>query len=192
MVNSIAEQLINSDSYVHGVIIDDIINQYEIRMQPVIESKANAIREMISEITETESVYLRRARADKLKEALKEWDIYVQPLQLKVRSEGQTHEISEELAKAARTAAVTIHNDYGDIENSEMIISALGEVFAELPEFMTMVDEDTIALERNKKNREEAKNNQEEPEGRIILGRVISWAVWLVIVIILIYFRDNF
>lgn len=158
IVSRIAESCLASADMSHGVIVDDVINQYELRMHPVIEAKTKQLTEYMEAIRKQTSASYRSTQTDSFIKLLKQWDRYVQPLQLRTQAEGFSHTISQNVAFEARDLAITLHNDYHDVSNATKIIDALNDVFAELPELITVLNNDKKTLEENKRAAYQNKN----------------------------------
>lgn len=192
IVNSVAERFINNVYYDQGVVIDDVINQYEVRMQTSIEEKTAKVLQAAEEVEKTSEINLRGIRVNALIKGLKEWDIYAQPLQLKARAEGQMHSISENLARSIRNTSIYIHNELHDVENATKLLQALKDVFAELPEFMEIITSDAQVLEKNKVMQDIMTRHYEEQvkaQKRAETGStVIRWVIRLAIIAAIIAF----
>lgn len=151
MISEIAESCMANSELSHGVIIDDVINQYELRMQPVIEEKTTGLEEMMQGIIDQATdPAVRKMRVSNFVKALKDWDVYVQPLQLRTQAEGYAHSISQRVASQARTLAIILHNEVNAVADATTIMEAMREVFKELPEFAAILDGDLNTLAENK------------------------------------------
>ena len=164
----IAEKCIADTSYNDGIVIDDIINQYEIWVQPVLSEYETEIRSIIkkvetvltkehysSDINERNSYEASlqistQKNVDSILQKLKMWDVYAQPLQLRDTARGYGNTNSQNLARDIRELAILLYNEKGYTELSIKITNSLKSVFAELPEFVDKVSNDERILKDNK------------------------------------------
>ena len=192
-INGLAWKYINRYNSNHGMVLDDVINQYEIRMQILIEQETAKLKELEELIKYKTELNLRSSRVNELIKCLREWERYVKPLQLKARSEGKMHGISENMAISLRTTCVYIHNEFNDINNAAKLSDALQDIFVDLPEFAEMVANDNKTLERNKAAKAIEAENAENKVVSIIKGiaaalgnRILFNIVALIIIAIII------
>ncbi|NLE25413.1 MAG: hypothetical protein GX625_08745, partial [Clostridiaceae bacterium] len=144
LITMLAEKYIASED--DGVILSDIVDQYEIRMQSVIEESTEHIKSHIDRIKHL-------ANDDVVEDSLKEligrvqnWDKLVQPLQLKSMATGMPHAISEDLGRELRKLALYLHNEQGKTEESLALVEAMQDIFAELGNLTEIFNDDSDVL----------------------------------------------
>ena len=210
----IAEKCIADTSCNDGIVIDDIINQYEIWVQPVLSEYETEIRSIIkkvetvltkehysSDINERNSYEASlqistQKNVDTILQKLKMWDVYAQPLQLRDTARGYGNTNSQNLARDIRELAILLYNEIGYTELSIKITNSLKSVFAELPEFVDKVSNDERILKENKA--QEALDKLRELNRQIALVQqnntyknkinIKNCIVWGIGILIIIYF----
>lgn len=167
LVTMLAEKCIADGDYNDGVVLSDIIDQYEIRMQSTLEKSAADIKEHIERIKQltNSSVFrseeLRDATVSdsisELIEQVKKWDVLAQPLQIKSQASGMPHRNSESLGRDLRNLALFLHNEKGNTQKALDLVNAMQDVFAELGSISDLFDTDAEALSDLLQGEEEAK-----------------------------------
>lgn len=147
LVTMIAEKCLSDDDFSDGIIISDVVDQYEIRMQSEIEEKTNDINQMINEIESMTSEPEINKKLDFLIERVKAWDVLAQPIQLKAQSSGMAHQLSEELGIDLRNLSIHLHNEHGFSECAYKLVEANKPVFAELQGLSDAFDSDLLTLD---------------------------------------------
>ena len=138
MVTGLAEML--GAQTEHGGVIEDVVDQYEIRMHDQIKQLADQIRSHILLIMLAGNV--SPSDVDSLIQEVRNWDSLAQPIQLKGQSSGLTHEESKELGNELRKLAVFLHNEKHETELAAKIAKAMQSVFAELNELAASFSKD--------------------------------------------------
>ena len=210
----IAEKCIADSSYNDGVIIEDIINQYEIFVQSMLELKETGIRKLINDvrllisgernisnigqnISYDECLQKEiRINVDAILHTLKDWDVYAQPIQLRDTARGYINTNSQKLANEIRDLGILIYNEKGYTEISLKISKILKSVFAELPEFVDKVSNDERILNENKaqealdklreQNRQVAVAQQQKRNfGSNLIGCLSPFAGFAILIVII-------
>jgi hypothetical protein len=106
---------------------------------------------------------------------LKRWDHVAQPLQLIRQSQGESHQLSRELANRIRGVCVQLVNEHRLIDTASTITAALSDVFAEVIDVREALAGDVNALEdlraaAGEHAAEEARNTY---SARVGLGQTI-------------------
>lgn len=144
-------------------LIDDLIDKYETETRGQLQAGADKIDKLIEGATQAahsgEAAILPVINA--IEKSVREWDAIAQPIQLSFKSRGLDHDLSVALGLKIRSLAVDITNDHGMLEATTKITGLLKDVFAELPEFSAMLDDDTKALEDLFRQRDEQEENNE-------------------------------
>lgn len=147
LVTQLAKTLVTNPE--HGGIIDDVVDQYEIRMHDQIEKKGENIRHSITLLRNTS--YTETALNSKVEDLIHEvraWDMLAQPIQLKGQSSGLTHEISRQLGQELQQLSVFLHNEKNATAAAAKLTEEMQSVFAELPELATSFAEAHNTLSR--------------------------------------------
>ena len=134
------------------ILIKDLILAYELgvqdfleKKQKIIEAQDEKLRAMVDAKNPDTTL---QPIVNQLIEAVKEWDIIAQPIQLSKKSRGERHTASFEIAWRVRNLAIDLFNDYSKLDFSRQIINMLKEVFAEVIEVDERITEDSEALEK--------------------------------------------
>ena len=134
------------------ILIKDLIPAYELgvqdfleKKQKIIEAQGEKLRAMVDAKNPDTAL---QPIVNQLIEAVKEWDIIAQPIQLSKKSRGERHTASFEIAWRVRNLAIDLFNDYGKLDFSRKIMKMLLEVFAEVPEIVERIKVDLEALEK--------------------------------------------
>ena len=146
LVTVIAEKCIADDLYTDGVILSDVIDQYEVRIQSVLEKSTEDIENHIERIKNWKDNASVSADIELLISRVRKWDVLAQPLQLKSQANGIPHEISERLGSSLRNLALFLHNEKGVTKEALNLVNAMKSVFAELGELSELFDSDSETL----------------------------------------------
>lgn len=156
LVTMLAEKCIADDEYDDGVVLSDVIDQYEVRMQSALEESADEIEKHIERIKNLANDSAVSGNVDSLIHRVKKWDILAQPLQLKSQASGMPHEISEHLGSELRNLALYLHNERGLTKEALTLVNAMKSVFAELGVLSELFETDSDALNDLLKGQKEA------------------------------------
>lgn len=102
LVTILAEKCIADDDYSDGIIISDVVDQYELKMQTLIEEASNEITTHIARLQRIANKEGIETNLAGLIKKIKKWDKLVQPLQLKSMASGVVHQTSENIGYAIR------------------------------------------------------------------------------------------
>lgn len=159
LVTLIAEEYVADDFYEDGVILSDIIDQYEIKMQSTIEEANEDILSHIERIKTLANDEDIDSNITGLISCIKKWDDLVQPLQLKSKASGVVHRDSRNVAGEIRDLSLWLHNEKELSELALTLVQAMTPIFAELTDLADMFESDSDALTniiRNEKEAEQA------------------------------------
>jgi len=153
-----------------AILIDDIVDYYEVHAQDFLVNEAENIIEMVENIREAADGSMADEKlasmVPKLISAVKQWDTVAQPIQVSTKSRGLNHKASSELAILVRSLAIDLYNEHEKLELSQKITSMLQEVFAEVVEVAELTAEDASTLNNIAEERErivrESKEKEEE------------------------------
>ena len=145
----LAEKCIADDDYNDGVILSDVIDQYEVRMQSALEESTDEIEKHIERIKSLANDEAVSSNIDSLIRRVEKWDVLAQPLQLKSQASGMPHEISEHLGSELRNLALYLHNEKGLTKEALTLVNAIKSVFAELGVLSDLFETDSGAFNKN-------------------------------------------
>jgi len=155
----------------HGpVIIDDLVDSYEVEAQGFLEKEEaniNALVERLRAAVDAERPdSVLSPMVNQLTQVVKNWDNVAQPIQISTKSRGLDHDASRRVAGLVRNLAIHMFNEHGKLDFSQQLTSMLQEAFAEVGEVAERTAEDADALEDIAEQRarliEDAKNRAEE------------------------------
>lgn len=155
-ITMIAEKCIADEDYTDGIVISDIVDQYEIKTQDLIEEAADEIYSHIERIKEISNDEAIDDNINGLIRRVKKWDRLVQPLQLKSMASGVAHGGSQDVGREVHEFSVWLHNEKGLSEASLRLIDAMKPIFAELGELSDVFESDSNALTNIIKGNKEA------------------------------------
>jgi outer membrane protein assembly factor BamE (lipoprotein component of BamABCDE complex) len=159
----LTEQCIAGSSCCKGIIVEDIISSYELFIQSILDEKLQVIYSIKEELESVTISAPCSVLVDKLILAIKDWDKYARPLQLIANVKGSSHSDSMRLTASIREMTASLYNNtYIETDTALKITKVLKEIFAELPEFAEVVDEDIQILEQIKKNQKAEQQDIEE------------------------------
>lgn len=144
----LTQNCIAAQGYEDGAILSDAVDQYEVRMQPVLEEKTDDIARRIEDITNAKELSQINRQVEQLIEAIKDWDVVAQPLHLRAMASGMPHPASQKLADKLRHLTEYLHNERGASEAALNLLSAMQEVFAELDGIAATLKEGYKTLHR--------------------------------------------
>ena len=164
LVTMLAEKCTADESYEDKVILSDVVDLYEIRMQSKIEDATGKIEKHISNIKTLANNKAITENVQLLIEQAKIWDILVQPLQLRSKASGMPHEISKDLGYKLRGLALFLHNEKNESESALTLVVAMKDVFAELQDLSDVFSEDVDTLIHITESNKEAEEMLAEME----------------------------
>ncbi len=146
LITMLAEKCIADDEYDDGVVLSDVIDQYEVRMQSALEESTEKIENHIERIKSLANDSAVSDNINALIHRVERWDVLAQPLQLKSQASGMPHEISEHLGSELRNLALYLHNEKGLTKEALTLVNAMKSVFAELGVLSDLFENDSDAL----------------------------------------------
>ena len=160
----LAEKCIADDEFDDGIIISDVIDQYEVRTQRAIEEATESILEFIEETKTLPNYSITEGRIAELITLVKQWDRLVQPLQLKSMASGTTHESSHNVGRDIHEFTVWLHNERELSSFAITILDAMQPIFAEIGDLAAVFESDKETLSNILKNNKEAEQLASEME----------------------------
>jgi len=139
------------------LLIDDLIDSYEIYTQSYLQREADNIKRLIDGVRAAapQGINAVRPLIDRITEIINKWDQVAEPIQLSMKSRGMNHDMSKDLAAEIRSLGVDLFNKYDMLEIADKITKILQTVFDELPEVVERLREDSEAIENIFKTRRE-------------------------------------
>lgn len=153
----LAEECASNADYADGVIINDVIDQYELKMQSSIEASSSDIITQIDRIKRISNEQGIEENLTILIKRIKKWDRLVQPLQLKSMASGVAHQTSERIGYAVRNLSLWLHNEKGMTKQALILSDSMQDVFAEIRDLAEKFDDDTVVLNNILDENEEQK-----------------------------------
>ena len=132
------------------ILIENLIPFYEQTVQESLGKKQKIIESLDKKIRAMadaqDSDTTLKPVVNQLIQVVKDWDMIAQPIQLNKKSTGERHDASFEVAFHVRELAIHLLNEYEKVDFSSQIIKMLLEVYAEVPEIVERLNEDSKAL----------------------------------------------
>lgn len=136
------------------VLIDDIVDSYEVEAQGFLESETENIETLVEKIragvADDQPDSTLAPMVNQLIQVVRNWDTVAQPIQVSTKSRGLDHDASHYIAALVRGLALHLFNEFGKIDFTEQLIGMLQEVFAEVVEVAERTAEDAYALDEIK------------------------------------------
>lgn len=141
------------------ILIDDLVDSFEVEAQGILETEAKAIAALVQGIrtAAADEVGTRRIATlvNRLDGVVRNWDTIAQPMQVSARSRGLSHDQSHEVAGEIRRLAVELFNEHDLLEFSRRLTVLQQEVFAEVDSVLEQSEEDASALDEIAEHRAE-------------------------------------
>ena len=137
IMTSLAEKMEPQKSRYKGVILSDLLDDYEIRIQPRTEVLSQEIENLIEHVREEPTHDTIISNLQPLIGKASEWDFYSQPLQLRSRISGLAHENSKRMGVLLRDYAIWLNYEKKEGVAALLLSGALKNIFANL----TVLDE---------------------------------------------------
>lgn len=174
LITLLAEMCIANESYDDGVILLDIIDQYELRMQAEIEKLTARIEELIQQVKATENNEQRMPLLERLIERICAWDKLVQPLQLRSKASGMPHSNSESMGRKIRALALDLNNEKHDSKAALQLVDKMRVVFEEIGDYGELFKKDAEELRKLIRDNERTSEVLAELEGVSELAKSIK------------------
>lgn len=152
------------------ILIDDLVDSYEVEAQSFFEKEAANIEVLVEKINQAADAEKTDSVLDKLLahliQTVRNWNTVAQPIQVSTKSRGLDHDASHHIAGIVRGLAIHLFNEHDKLDFSQRLTSMLQEVFAKLTEVAERIAEDANTLddiaERRVRLLEDAKNRERE------------------------------
>ena len=140
----------NNEKNSRLTLVNDLVDWYEIYVQESLEKEEANIEVLDEEIraaVNTEIQNLAVAQMiNRFVQAVKNWDSFVQPIQINKKIQGLSHDASYRVAARVRRLAVDLFNKHDRLDFSQQLTNMLQEVFAEVDEIAEYLAEDARTL----------------------------------------------
>ena len=144
--------VINNEKKSRLTLIDDIVNWYEIGIQESLEKEKGNIEvldEKIRAAANAKSSDTALAlMVNQLIQTVKNWDTFVQPIQISKKNQGLSHDASHHVAGLVRKLVVDLFKKHDKLNFSRQLTNMLQEVFAEVDELAECFAEDARTLNK--------------------------------------------
>lgn len=151
------ETVIGNNNNRCPILIDDLIQSYELEVEDDLEKKQKIIEaqdEKLRAMVDAKNPdFILQPIVNQLIQTVKEWDTIAQPIQLSKRSRGERHTASFEIAGWVQKLAVDLFNEYLKFDFSLQLLNMLLEVFAEVPEIVEKIAKDKKDLIKHEHER---------------------------------------
>ena len=131
------------------ILMDDLVDGFEVEAQGFFEKETNAIRVLIQRIrraAKREEASRMNHLVSQLENVVKNWDRVAQPIQVSVRSRGTKHDLSNDVAGEVRSLAIDLFNDHDLLDISRRLTAFQQVVFAEMDSVVERSRKDAAAL----------------------------------------------
>lgn len=168
VITDVVESATASGTEHAPILIDKLIDRYEIGVRPFLDREAENVLKLVTtahEVAPSGEIVVKPL-LDKLETVVRNWIKVAQPIQVSMKARGMEHDQSSQLAYQMRSLGIDLFNKHGMLEQAQRITNLLQEVFAELPEVVNRLIEDTEAInniikERAQENRKSAEWEKE-------------------------------
>ena len=132
------------------ILIDDLIDSYEVDAQEFLEKEEENIRALVEEVRTAADAdrpdSLLAAPVRQLINTVRNWDLIAQPIQVSTKSRGLEHTPSHRVAGLVRGLAIHLFNEHGKLDLSQQLTEMLRGSFAEVCQVLERTEEDADAL----------------------------------------------
>ena len=129
-----------------SILLDDIIDAYELEAQQFLQSEKANIKVLIENTRRLADMSNRENDLIKLMNqteiVVKNWDMVASPIQLSYASRGLSHGDSDEISRDLRDLAIFFGNEHGRYDLSQRIIGIIQNVFDEIDEITELAEQD--------------------------------------------------
>lgn len=156
-VTMAVETVTNGGEEQGPILIDDLIDSYEVEAQVFLEREEGNIEILVDKLLaavdggQPDSVL--SPMVNRLNLIVKNWDTVAQPIQVSAKSRGLDHEASHRVAGLVRSLAIHMYNEHEKLHYSQQITSMLLEVFAEVGVVAERTAQDANVLDNIAENR---------------------------------------
>lgn len=150
-VLSIVKQSIDDEMPQGLVVIDDIVDSYEIGVEGFVEQEKNNILRLIESINDTYehdlSLVEKNLLITKLISVMGNWQRVVAPIQISKTNRGLQYAESYDVSTELRNFAINLCNLYDEDELSARLLKAIRNSFIDLEDLVLRIDGDLKQLD---------------------------------------------
>lgn len=132
------------------ILIDDIVDSYEVEAQEFLEKEASNIKAIVEHIQTAANLGSSNSTltpiVNQLTQTVANWGTVAKPIQVSAKSRGLKHEESQMIAYIVRNLAIDLFNKHDKIEFAQQLTNMLQENFTEVVEVAERIAEDTKTL----------------------------------------------
>lgn len=164
------------------ILLEELTARYQIE----VTESLDCIAEEIFRLKEASVQYLASNQGTgrlpellgQIEKLLHEWDRIAQPIQLVEKTRGLEDKFSARLAKEIRSLSIYLNNTFGLHDEALRLCRVMEKLFAELPQFAAVVEEDITAINKivqeENKALTKAREEREKWEREIFLNLPIG------------------
>lgn len=148
ILTSVVEKSTRSGTKHAPLLIDEVVDGYQADTLGFFTKQAENVTKLIERVRAAASQAdgsIAKA-IDSLDSVLRKWHWVARPIQLSMKARGLDHRQSLVVAYQVRRLSVDLFNKHCDIASARRLTKLLGEVFADLPEFASRVQQDERVL----------------------------------------------
>ena len=129
-------------------LIDGLVDSYAVETHGFLQKEAESVEKLINAARDSAKSGENAVKpiVDMLMIVARNWDNVAQPIQLSAKARGIDHDPSHVIAYSIRSLAVDLINEHDMLDQSQRLTGLIQELFAELPEVVERVDQDSEAL----------------------------------------------
>lgn len=189
VITEIVESATDMGEMPAPLLIDDLVDTYEVEAQEFLDKEEDNICELLQRIRSSAddgaSVDTLTPVVDELISVVKNWDIVAQPIQVSTKSRGLGHDASTQVADQVRDLAIHLFNKHNHMDLTQKITTMVQEVFAEVVDVSDRAEDDASTLDDISEQRNQAEKRSVQEEAK--WAREISYEVEIGAV-----FKDKF
>lgn len=156
-ITSTIEKTTNYGEKQSPILIDDLIDSYEVEAQVFFTKEEENIKILADRIRtatdEKQSSEELKNMVDQLITVVQNWGSVAKPIQISTKSRGLDHDSSNRVAGIVRDLLIYIFNKHGELDLSKKLTAVLQEVFAKVDKVIATITEDANALSEVEKMR---------------------------------------
>jgi len=162
------------------VLIDDLVDMYELKMQVILEEKEKRIKSLVKRVRAEADAKVRDSKLKlgvaQLMQAIKDWSTFTRPILVSAKSRGLGHDLSKQIATLVRNLGIDLFNEYGKLDLSIQFTNMLRIEFAEVAEIAEATAEDINTLRSLHwlQQRAQRRDHPEIRPGVVAIGVVIG------------------
>jgi len=147
-------------------LIDELVDGYALEVQATLEHGIANLQNLISSAEEAaksgESAVA--PYIDRIEHSASAWDRIARPIQLSAKARGIDHDLSIKLAGMIRGLSLCLFNEHDMLETAQRVTGLLEKLFANLPQFSELAEQDSGTLIDIKNRRQKAQAEREKSD----------------------------